>query len=256
MNVEVVFVPRDLEPRALAGRAVVVLDVLRATTSMAAALAAGVGEIRLFDSTAAAAEAARAARAGGAHGQDCILCGEERCLPPPGFDLGNSPSAFTANQHAGHTLFMSTTNGTRALVAARRAAALFAGALVNAAAVARQVMATGWDVTLLCAGTDGEEAMEDVLGAGAVIDAMAGEAGDRGMALASDRARLALRLFRASRGHLLEALLDSRGGRNVLAAGLGNDVSFAAQLNVFNVVGRVWDSPLRLLAARSERESG
>lgn len=242
MNVDVVFVPADLKSMDLSRDTVVVFDTLRATTTMAAALSAGVSEIRVFDSTAAAAEAARA------HGQNRILCGEERCLPPAGFDLGNSPGAFTPERHAGQTIFMSTTNGTRALVAARAAGALFVGALVNAAAVARQVGRQPRDVLLLCAGTNGELAMEDVLGAGAVIDAM--HRGSGAVEPASDRARLALRLFRASRDHLYEALLDSRGGRNVVDAGLRADVAFAARLDALAVVGCAADHPLRVTASR------
>jgi 2-phosphosulfolactate phosphatase len=89
------------------------------------------------------------------------------------------------------------------------------------------------DVTLVCAGTNGEVAMEDVIGAGAVISAM-GE-----VALVSDRARMARRLFEQARGRLREALAESAGGRNVMAAGLEADIDFAASLNRYDVAGRV-----------------
>src|SRR5438876_11749475 len=106
MDLRVVLLPRDLDPEHTSGRAVVVFDVLRATTSMAAALAAGVGEIRVFGDL----DAARAA-AGRAGAEARLLCGEENCLPPQDFDLGNSPGAFTPGLHAGRTLYMCTTNG-------------------------------------------------------------------------------------------------------------------------------------------------
>ena len=131
MKIDVVLLPRDLRPADLAGRSVVVFDVLRATTSMTAALAAGVSEIRVFGDLTAAKEAA------GSFAGPRLLCGEDRCLPPPGFDLGNSPGAFN-RAHAGRPAFMSTTNGTRAILAARGAASIFVGALVNAGAVARR----------------------------------------------------------------------------------------------------------------------
>src|SRR5687767_9986732 len=96
MNVDVVLLPSELQPGQLAGRAVAVFDVLRATTTMAAALAAGVKEIRIFPDVAAARAAAAAYP-----GPQPILCGEAKCLPPPGFDLGNSPGAFQQAAHAG-----------------------------------------------------------------------------------------------------------------------------------------------------------
>lgn len=208
----------------------VVFDVLRATTTLAAALAAGVSEIRVFGSLDGAA------RAAAAHVGPRILCGEENCLPPAGFDLGNSPGAFRRELHAGQVAYMSTTNGTRAMVAARSARTLLAGAIVNASAVARAVAATGDDVTLLCAGTGGEVAMEDLLGAGAVIAAL-----DRLTPFRpdSDAALVARRLFQAAVPELRAALTETRGGRNVIAAGLVPDIDFAARLDALDVVGFV-----------------
>ncbi len=236
MNVEVLFRPTDLRPEHCAGRSVVVFDVLRATTTMTAALAAGVSEIQIF-STVAEARAARAAGEG-------LLCGEEKCLPPPGFDLGNSPGTFVPENHQGCRLLMATTNGTRAIVAARPAERLLIGALVNARAVARRLQAIGLGVTLLCAGTNGQIAMEDLLGAGAVL----AELGDEGR---DDPGRIARRLFDAaisSSGGLVAALRDSAGGRNVIAAGLEKDIDFAARLNRFEVVGEVRPAPLRVVS--------
>src|SRR5215207_7063346 len=100
VKLDVVFLPKYLEPHHLEGRSVVLFDVLRATTTMAAALAAGVAEIRVFGSLA------DASRAASAHVGARILCGEENCLPPAGFDLGNSPGAFNPDRHAGRTVYM------------------------------------------------------------------------------------------------------------------------------------------------------
>src|SRR5688572_26754820 len=166
MNVNVILLPEHLRSRPPDGVTVVVFDVLRATTTMAAALAAGVREIRIYGSTPAA-------RVGAVGDDTLLLCGEEKCLPPQGFHLGNSPGAFDAGVHAGRTVCMSTTNGTRAILAAGAAANVFAGALVNASAVARALRSAGAsDVILLCSGTAGEIAAEDVIGAGAVMHAL------------------------------------------------------------------------------------
>ena len=229
MIVDVVLLPRDLPPLAGTGATVIVFDVLRATTSIAAALAAGVGEIHVFAGTALARGAARVR-------DGVLLCGEEQCLPPPGFDLGNSPGAFDPARHAGRTVFMSTTNGTRAILAARGAARILTGALVNATAAARAARDAGGDVILLCAGTNGQPAAEDVIGAGAVLHALRPGGPVR---LASDAAWMAEQLFLARRRDLPNALRESRGGRNVAAAGLDPDIDFAARLDALDVVGHV-----------------
>jgi 2-phosphosulfolactate phosphatase len=145
------------------------------------------------------------------------------------------------------TLFMSTTNGTRAILAAREARLLLVGALVNASAVAKAVAASGLDLTLLCAGTNGEVAMEDVLGAGAVMAALQRIAD---IHAAGDLPMIAHRLFETSSHDLPGALRRTHGGRNVLAAGLAPDIDFAASVDRFaHVVGRVEGSVVRRLPA-------
>jgi 2-phosphosulfolactate phosphatase len=241
MRVDVVLLPKLLEPRHLAGRAVVVLDVLRATTTIAAALAAGAQHVRVFG----AIEDARAAAP--LSPEPVLLAGESRCLRPEGFDLGNSPAEFTPQRCAGKTILLSTTNGTRALLAARGAALILAGALVNTAATARHLPKTGLDVTLLCAGTGGEVAAEDVLGAGAVLAEM-----DRLTLtkLESDAGLIALTMFNEHQTDLPAALRRTLGGRNVIAAGLGADINFAARLNVINIAAVVDPNELAITGLR------
>jgi 2-phosphosulfolactate phosphatase len=236
MVIDVALLPKDLRRAELAGRLVVVFDVLRATTSMAAALAAEVEEIRVFGDL-------EAARSAAGKTTNALLCGERDCLRPEGFDLGNSPGAFARALHAGRVMYMSTTNGTRAIVAARDAQVVLTGALVNAAAVARAIVQRwpGLDVTLLCAGTGGAVAMEDVVGAGAVMRALE-ELTD--VTPVSDVAIMAGRLFGSARHDLRHILAESRGGRNVIAAGLAQDIDFAARLDALDVVGVVQKDPL------------
>lgn len=234
MNVEVVLLPRDLRPDQVSGRAVVVLDVLRATTTMVAALAAGVSEIRIFSELEEAKTAARACTA------PHLLCGERHAVKPPGFDLGNSPGAFTSDLHRGQILFMSTTNGTRAILATAGSGSSFVAALANADAAAEALIETGLDVTLLCAGTEGCAATEDILGAGAVIEALQARTD---VELASDAAWIARRLFLAERGDLNAALRASRGGHNVMSAGLSEDIAFSANLSSIPAAGVVVGKP-------------
>jgi len=232
MRIEVVQLPKDLRSEHLRDRAVVVFDVLRATTSMAAALANGAERIVVFDSL----EAARHAAAQQPDSCGRLLCGEAKCLKPDGFDLGNSPGGFARETVRGKTLFMSTTNGTRAIVAAAGAGALLAAALVNATATARHLLTLGRDITLLCAGTEGQLAPEDMIGAGAVAEAI-DHLGS--VSLIGGATRTALRLFHDARDRLEGTLRDTQGGRNIIRAGLGEDITFAARLDVFGVVAGI-----------------
>jgi 2-phosphosulfolactate phosphatase len=169
-----------------------------------------------------------------------LLCGETKCLPPEGFHLGNSPGAYVSAMVRGKALFLSTTNGTRALVAARQAPFLFTGALVNASAIAVTLAKLGRDITLLCAGTDGEEAPEDLVGAGAVIS----EIPPRTPVALNDSAHAAQNLFRKLHGshfahhQLVLFLAATQGGKNVVQAGLYDDITFAGRVNAFDVVPR------------------
>ncbi|HEX2973424.1 MAG TPA: 2-phosphosulfolactate phosphatase [Tepidisphaeraceae bacterium] len=242
VTIDVALLPRDL-PANQSEQAVVVLDVLRATTSMAAALAAGVKEIRVFGDVTSAQQAARA------YSGKALLCGELQCLPPPGFDLGNSPDAF-GPIHAGRTVFMSTTNGTRAIIAARSAKRVLTGAIVNAEAVAERLIDLGMNATLLCAGTNGRIAMEDLIGAGAILHSLQKR---QAIELGSDVARVALRLFDTTRDGLRAALGDAQGGRNVIAAGLPEDIDFAAKLNSLSAVGVIKEEPLRVVPWGDEK---
>ncbi len=240
MKIQVVQLPRLIEPAQLVDRVVVVFDVLRATSSITAALAAGVNDIRIFGS------AAEAELAAGAFQGKKFLCGEKNCLPPPGFDLGNSPGDFSLTLHAGATIFMSTTNGTRAIVAARSAPVVLIGCLLNAFAVAKKLASLGRDVTLLCSGTDGEPSEDDEIGAGAVIASLTklvpctvdGEAALR----AHD-------LYKNAANDLAAALTATQSGQNVLRAGLQKDITFSARVDVFSIVGEVRDEPLRVVAS-------
>jgi 2-phosphosulfolactate phosphatase len=236
VNADVILLPKDLDPARLADRAVAVFDVLRATTSITAALSVGVAEVRVFgdlDSCLAAAATFDGPK---------LTCGERHTLPPPGFDLGNSPGQFTP-AHAGRTVFMTTTNGTKAIVAVRSAPVLVTAALVNATAAAAVLATAGRDVTLLCSGSDGAPSLEDTLGAGAVLHALQGLTD---VTVDGDLARMALHLFAACRDRLPAVLADTYGGHNIRRVKLDGDITFAARLDVFDVVGRVSDGPLRV----------
>jgi 2-phosphosulfolactate phosphatase len=223
MEIDIVRLPTDLKPHHLKNRAVVVFDVLRATTSIVTAIASGAREVQIYGSLDAARLAA--ADFDGAR----LLAGEQKCLRPDGFDLGNSPGDFTSDPVAGKTIFLSTTNGTRAIVAAQGAARLFAAALVNATATAKYVERLGLDVTLLCSGTNGVEAPEDLTGASTVEFLLQFPSFDWD--------------YPTERLQLAHEFRQTDGGRNIIDAGLIGDIDFAAQLDQFDTVVEITGLP-------------
>lgn len=216
MDVEIVPLPSMLEPRHLVGRCVVVFDTLRASTTIAAALAAGAREVRVFETV----EEARAAAA--EFGDGALLAGERGCVRIEGFELGNSPREMTAAAVSAKVIFMTTTNGTRAIAAARDAAEVLVASLVNAGATAAWLKKQGRAVTCLCAGTGGRRAPEDELAAEHL-----------GGLLSSARPFQPM-----SPEEVFRLLAETEGGRNIAAAGLGKDIEFAAHADCLNVVCR------------------
>jgi 2-phosphosulfolactate phosphatase len=223
----------DVPPQTLAGATVVVIDVLRAATTMIHALAAGAVEILPCQRV----DAARRLAAGFAPGS-ALLGGERLGLPIPGFDLGNSPSEYTRERVAGRSVVFTSTNGTRALARSRRAERAFLAAFVNLSAVARAVSGAE-RLHLLCAGTRGRLSEEDLLLAGALADCLETRALDAEARAALTRWR-ELGVDRLNRAEpqpaLLAALRESRGGRNVVANGFEPDIRTAACIDRFHLV--------------------
>jgi 2-phosphosulfolactate phosphatase len=224
---------------ATAGGVAVVIDVLRASTTMITALAHGAAGILPV------ADVNEATRLAAELGQRAVLGGERGGLRIQGFDLGNSPREYTAERVAGRTVVITTTNGTAALHASRDAAEIVVGAMVNRTAVAEAVRRLAGDrgvVHLVCAGTDGVVSAEDVLAAGAILDAAATDGHDD---VLDEAAGEALAFFRrvAVSGDVAAALVvecsRSPGGATLVDLGMEADLPAAAAIDSLAVVPRL-----------------
>ena len=218
MRVHVAFTPLE----AAAAPTGVVVDVLRATSTIAQALASG------YDRVLCVAEVddARLLRA---DGDNALLAGERMCVRIPGFDRGNSPREFTSG--AGETVILSTTNGTRAIVStAARCERVYAASLLNLEAVIAAAAAHGDDVAVVCAGVEGEFALDDAYCAGRIVEELRGER--------TDAAEAAARI-RTSFSAAEDALAASRSARNLFDAGLDDDVTWCARESVLAVAPRL-----------------
>jgi 2-phosphosulfolactate phosphatase len=161
MKLDVFLTPGELSNSDVVDRTVVVIDILRASTTIVEALSAGAKSIYPVSSIE---EALRLANTFGR--DEVLLCGERKCLPIEGFDLGNSPREFTAESVAGKTLVMSTTNGTNVMSLTAGAARVFIGSLLNLGAVVDELARSEVDPVLLCSGREKQFALEDAAFAG------------------------------------------------------------------------------------------
>ena len=225
--------PDLMDPATLPGSIAVVIDLLRASTTITAALDAGAAAVV----PCLEPDDARRLR-GDAALNPCLLGGERHGVRIDGFDLGNSPAEYTADAVRGRTLLFSTTNGTRAVLRAREADRVLIGCLANRAALCSLLAADGRPVRLVCAGTGGVITADDCLCAGAIIDALLAAAPGRFGVDEDDQAQLFLAAYRNVRepSALLAALRASRGGRNLAEIGLDADVVGAARADVTGTV--------------------
>jgi len=220
MHVDVALI-QDLVPAEVEeGVCAVVIDVVRATTTVVAALAAGCDGVR----PVAGVEQARALAAE----QGALLAGERGGLPPEGFDLGNSPGEFTPERCGGRQVILTTTNGTSAVRRCAGARGLWAAAFVNAEATARALVASDAEqVLLVCAGSGGRVAADDVAAAGCI----AGSLALLGAATPGDGARIAAALFDGWKHDLRGLLRRSLSGQKLAGVGLGDDLVDCARVD-------------------------
>jgi 2-phosphosulfolactate phosphatase len=223
MRLDVFLTPGEMIPGEIADRTVVVIDILRASSTIVEALAAGAKAIY---PVASVEEALRLANTIGR--DEVLLCGERKCLPIEGFDLGNSPREFTPESVAGKTLVMSTTNGTQAITLTAGAARVLIAAALNLGAVVEELAQTEANPVLLCSGREKQFALEDAVCAGEIAARLI-EARPGAWEL-NDGAKAALALAR-SFGCGVELFGQTAGGQAISDAGLGEDLAFSAQVD-------------------------
>jgi 2-phosphosulfolactate phosphatase len=175
VRVDVAFTPEE----HAAARVGIVVDVIRATSSIAQALASGYERVLCC----AEIDEARALRA--ELGDAAVVGGERNAVVVDGFDVGASPREFAAGAKA-PTLILTTTNGTRAiLTAVERCEVVLLGSLLSLSAVAAAARAAGGDVAIICSGFKGDFALDDAYCAGRLVQALAGEPTDAAVAAAA-----------------------------------------------------------------------
>ena len=237
--------PASIPAGNLRGEIAIVVDVLRATTAMVRAISAGgraiipcleVEEARSVASTFSP--------------ESVLLAGERMGLLIEGFDLGNSPSTFDRERCEGRTVVMTTTNGTRAILASVDADRVLIASFGNLDATSRVAASSGLAVHIVCSGTDGRISWEDALLAGAIVRGVEARA-ISGCVRSNDEAEIAAGLWPEddrSTGDLAGRLARGRGGRRVRELGFGDDIEEAARIDWSDRVLELQRDPLRIVS--------
>jgi 2-phosphosulfolactate phosphatase len=245
--------PRQVSRDELVGSIVIVIDLLRATSTICQAIASGARDVVPFLEID---EAVAAANTAGREG--IVLGGERKGGKISGFALGNSPCEYTPDAVRGRRVFITTTNGTRALEHARLGKRVICGAFLNLSAVVASVQDEP-RVDILCAGTDGHDTREDILAAGAIVHSLRQSPltnwhSTDAAAMAAEQWTAVLAKSRDAGRSVTEQLAielrDTQGGRNLLGMGLERDLVDCAQLDRLTVVPELNVAEWRITSAQ------
>jgi 2-phosphosulfolactate phosphatase len=237
ITISVLFEPAARGGINLAGATAVVIDAIRASTTIVAALAAGCREVVPYR-TAEEVRAEAARRPAGT----VVTAGERKGVRIEGLDLNNSPSVMTPANIGGRTLLLTTTNGTQAVHDAMSAQTVLVAAMPNRRAIARQVAALGQRVVFVAAGTVGTVSCEDTIVAGAVINALFEQPGLTEW-YPEDSARVALAAWYGARDNLTEIFRQTWGGAFIKRLGLEADLEVCTEVDTMDVVPQVRGDP-------------
>lgn len=231
MRIDVFFGAAGVTTSDIANRVVVVIDVLRASTTIATALANGARAVIPLESTDEVVMRAKAFDR-----SEVKLAGERQMRPIPGFDLGNSPREFTSETIEGKTVLFSTTNGTAAIAAIQGSRDVVIGSYVNFSAVLAMLRAAlrgGTDIAILCAGREKQFSLEDAACAGRYVHHAMRRRSDISI---NDAALAGMLIDRRYSDNLMRLFSASAHGRALSEAGYGEDLALCAAIDSYPVI--------------------
>ena len=222
-GIDVFFTPVTLSDQDLSGKLVVIIDVLRASSTMVTALGNGAREVL------PATDYGTAGLLASKMSIDArVLGGERDGKPIDGYDLGNSPLEYTRAVVARKSVILITTNGTPALMGSRTARMLVVGCFLNAGKVAECIENNNLDTYLVCCGWKGRASFEDTLCAGLIVDRIFSSKLPRNV---PDSVRMAHKLYDTYRDDLVRALSRSTHAERLRGLGYEADVAYCLQID-------------------------
>ena len=219
---DVCFTPELIPLYELSGRVVVVVDILRATSSMVTGLAHGIEKIIPVSTLAECQALAK---------QGYLTAAERDGKKADGFDLGNSPFSYMEAFVKGKTLAMTTTNGTHAIRLSAAADKVVVGAFLNLSRVAAYLTAQQKDVLVVCAGWKGKFNLEDTLFAGALAHQL-----QETFAFENDATLASAHLYAVAQNDLLQFLSKASHVQRLQNLHITKDIAFCLQHDVYQVV--------------------
>jgi len=246
-NIDVLTTPSQLDSITLSNSIAVVIDVLRATSSITQALFSG---SKLIIPAKNKEEAVSLKK----RYPEALLCGEIKGKRIPGFHLGNSPGEYTSCVVKNKILVMTTSNGTKAILGAegRGAKTILLCSFLNLKAVC-QILSTNRDfcpnsnLVIICSGNHGEFSLEDFACAGALVQNLLNQGEPWTQMDLAPAAQDALSLYRSYNGDIGKILKDSPHGRYLMSLGFQDDLDRCARLDSLDVVGYVAEDGIRAI---------
>lgn len=233
-HIEVCLTPELIDQFELKNKIVVAVDIFRATSCMVTGLAYGVEAIYPVATV-----------------DDCFKLGQEKGMITAGerggqkidgFTIGNSPYEYMKDEFKGQSIVVTTTNGTRTILASLDADQILIGAFLNLRALADYVSSSHKDVIIHCAGWKGTVNIEDTLYAGALIDEIKAS-----HQISGDPALMAQQLFRANSHDLLEISKQSAHAKRLATFGIGKDIEFCMNQSLYSVLPEFKDGKLQVI---------
>lgn len=248
MRLDVFFTPGDVKPADVTGRVVAVIDVLRASTSIAVALSNDAKGVIPVETAEDAMTRSKQFEKG-----EVVLAGEQKMMPISGFGLGNSPREFTTEAVGGRTVLITTTNGTKALLGVQGARDIVVASYVNFSAVLSMLRAAARanaDITIVCAGNEGNFSLEDSACAGRFVRAIPKRLAS---VVLNDAATASALIDRRYGDNIEKVFKDSTHGQALTAAGFEADLAVAAAVDSFPVLPIFQDRQITRLGPERAR---
>ncbi len=247
MRIEVFFTPAAIDELQLRDKNVVVIDVLRASTTIVTALANGAKEIIPVSSVESAVKIS-----GNLFGDVILLGGERNGKLIEGFNLGNSPQEYTEEIVKNKSIIFSTTNGSQAMVRSRYARNMVIGAFINVSRIVEFILELNADFSIICAGKQGAFCVEDAVCAGMIIQKL-DESGKAPLSL-SDASQASLMLYKSYGKNSLGMIKKSEHGQYLAGLGFGDDLKICAGVDSCPVLPILSGNVLKLRKEAEKKE--
>ncbi len=228
MKVNVLFFPFGIDELYFKDKTTVVIDVLRASSTIITALNNGAKEIIPVAGIESAIKLS-----GGMFGGHTLLCGERNTKKIDGFALGNSPFEFTKEIVSNKTIVLYTSNGTKALVKSKFSENLFIGSFLNLNFLTNHLLNLSNNLEIVCAGSNNQFSLEDSLCAGFICDKILQKDKDASL---SDSAKAAVALKKRYNQNIFETLLDSEHGKKLIENGFEKDIEYCSQNSIIDLI--------------------